>query len=44
MQLKKMRVLLIVLACLCANPVVSAYADSTQQFIEGDISLAYGNL
>ncbi len=41
MQLKKISVLVLVTACLCTNPVVSAYADTTIPFIDEGISLAY---
>ncbi len=41
MQLKKISVLVFVTACLCTNPVVSAYADTTIPFIDEGISLAY---
>ena len=41
MQLKKIGVLLFATACLCANPVLTAYADTTQPLVNEDISLAY---
>ncbi len=41
MQFKKMMVALGTLICLCANLGVVAYAETTAQFVDEGISLAY---